>query len=82
LRIRHLNAAKSWPEYRNGRKALIWASMAGASTWLKWSSGVGCAVLVVLSFGWYGMIQADQTYSVDRVIEASQWMLIITVIAG
>ena len=61
---------------------LAWRSSPAGPTWLKRIAGVGCAVLVLLSFGWYGMVQADPSYSVDRVVEGSQYVLIFTLVAS
>ena len=61
---------------------LVWTSTTWGSPWIKGLSGAGCAVLVLLSFGWYGMVQADPTYSVPRVVESSQWVLMLTLITS
>ena len=61
---------------------LVWTSSSLGPPWIKRLSGGGCAVLVLLSFGWYGMVQADPTYNIGRVVKSSQWVLILTLIVS
>jgi hypothetical protein len=68
---------------------LMFTARAQGPSWINRASGAGCAVLVLLSFGWYGMVQADlygvanpdPTY-IARVVESSQWVLILTLITS
>jgi hypothetical protein len=61
---------------------LVWKSGGWGASWFKRVSGAGCAVLVLLSFGWYGMVQADPKYNVARVVESSQVVLMLTLVVS